>query len=130
MDLITIGRREALAFDIHVRRHEVTSDMSPSDGGTDAGFAPVELLAGSLGACIAMMVQRYLVTCGLADGDVGVSLTLELADQPKRIGGIVVDVELPAGVPESRREAIRRVAEQCVIHETLRHPPRLDIELA
>jgi putative redox protein len=130
MDLITISRRDALAFDIRVRGHEVTSDMSPSDGGADTGFAPVELLAGSLGACIAMMVQRYLVTCDHADGDVGVSLTVELADQPKRIGGIVVDVELPDGVPESRREAIRRVAEQCVIHETLRHPPRLDIDFA
>jgi putative redox protein len=129
MDLITINRREGLAFDIRVRRHEVTSDMAPSDGGCDAGLAPVELFAGSLGACIAMMVQRYCDTCGHGDGDVGVSLTMELADQPKRVSGIVVDVEVPSGVPESRRDAIRRVAEQCVIHETLRHPPRVDVEV-
>jgi len=128
VDLITISRREGLAFDIRVRQHAVTSDMAPGDGGADAGFAPVELLAGSLGACVAMMVQRYLDTCGHGSGDVGVSLTVELADAPKRIGGIVLDVELPDGVPENRREAIRRVAEQCVIHETLRHPPKLDIE--
>lgn len=129
MDLITIDRREGLAFDIRVRHHEVTSDLSPSDGGADAGLAPVELLAGSLGACIAMMVQRYCDTSGHGHGDVAVSLTVELADQPKRISGIVVDVELPEGVPENRREAIRRVAEQCVIHETLRHPPQMDVEI-
>jgi putative redox protein len=129
MDLITITRRAGLAFDVHVRGHEVTSDMSQSDGGQDAGFAPVELLAGSLGACIAMMVQRYCDTSGHGGGDVGVSLTVELADQPKRISGIVVDVEVPDGVPESRRDAIRRVAEQCVIHGTLRHPPRLDVDI-
>jgi uncharacterized OsmC-like protein len=129
MDLITINRRAGLAFDIRVRHHEVTSDLSSADGGCDAGFAPVELLAGSLGACIAMMVQRYCHTCGHAAGDVGVSLTVELADQPKRISGIVVDVELPEGVPESRREAVRRVAEQCVIHGTLTHPPRVDVDI-
>jgi uncharacterized OsmC-like protein len=129
MDLITISRREGLAFDVRVRHHEVTSDMSLADGGHDAGFAPVELFAGSLGACIAMMVQRYCDTCGHAAGDVGVSLTLELADHPKRIGGIVVDVELPAGVPESRHDAIRRVAEQCVIHGTLVHPPTVDVDI-
>jgi putative redox protein len=129
MDLITISRREGLAFDIRVRKHTVASDLSPADGGRDTGLAPVELLAGSLGACIGMMVQRYCDSCGHGDGEVAVSLTLELADQPKRIGAIVVDVELPDGVPESRRDAVRRVAEQCVIHETLRNPPRMDVEI-
>jgi putative redox protein len=129
MDLITISRRGGLAFDIRVRHHQVTSDMSPGDGGGDAGLAPVELLAGSLGACIAMMVQRYCDTCGHGAGDVAVSLTVELADQPKRVAGLVVDVELPEGMPESRRDAVRRVAEQCVIHETLMHPPRLDVDI-
>lgn len=129
MDLITVTRRAEQAFDIGVRHHTVTSDMSCADGGVDAGPAPVELLAGSLGACIAMMVQRYCESCGHSDGNVGVSLTYELADHPKRIAGIVVDVELPDGVPEDRREAIRRVAEQCVIHGTLRNPPRLDVDI-
>lgn len=129
MDLITINRRAGLAFDIRVRHHEVTSDLSSADGGCDAGLAPVELFAGSLGACIAMMVQRYCHTCGHTAGDVGVSLTLELADRPKRISGIVVDVELPEGVPASRRDAVRRVAEQCVIHGTLTHPPRVDVDI-
>ena len=82
-----------------MRGHEVTSDMSAKDGGQDAGPSPVELLAGSLGACIAMMVQSYCDRHGYTDGDVGVSLTLELADDPKRVGGIVVDVELPDGCP-------------------------------
>jgi uncharacterized OsmC-like protein len=129
MDLMTISRREGLAFDVRVRGHTVTSDMSPRDGGADAGLAPVELFAGSLGACIAMMVQRYCDSCGHGDGDVAVSMTIELADQPKRIGGIVVDVELPDGVPASRHEAIRRVAEQCVIHGTLQHPPHVDVDI-
>jgi uncharacterized OsmC-like protein len=55
---------------------------------------------------------------------------LELADSPKRVGGIVVDVELPADVPEDKREVIRRMAEKCPVHETLRNPPQLDIDIA
>jgi putative redox protein len=128
MDLITVTRKERRAFDVRVRRHVVTSDMAPGDGGQDAGFAPVELLAGSLGACIAIMVQSYCDTHGYTDGEVAVSMTLELADDPKRIAAIVADVELPQGVPEDRMAAVRRVAEQCVIHHTLAHPPRLDVE--
>jgi len=128
MDLTTVTRKEGLEFNIRVRGHDVTSDMSEKEGGRDAGPSPVELLAGSLGACIAMMVQAYCQRHGY-DGDVGVSLTLELADAPKRIGGIVIDVELPEGVPEDKMNAIRRMAERCPVHETLRNPPRVDIDI-
>ncbi|MBL7040312.1 MAG: OsmC family protein [Pirellulaceae bacterium] len=129
MDLINIARGEGLQFKIQVRGHEVSSDMSEKDGGQDAGPSPVELLAGSLGACIAMMVQTYCNRHGYTDGEVGVSLTLELADSPKRVGGIVVDVELPDGIPEDKKEVIKRMAERCPVHETLRNPPRIDIDI-
>jgi len=128
MDLITVTRKAGLEFGIRVRGHEVTTDLSEKEGGQDCGPSPVELLAGSLGACIAVMVQGYCQRHGY-DGDVGVSLTMELADKPKRIGRLVVDVELPEGVPEDKKEAIKRVAERCPIHETLRRPPGLDIDV-
>jgi len=128
MDLITVSRKDGLEFSIRVRGHEVTSDMSEKDGGLDAGPSPAELFAGSLGACVAMMVQSYCRRHEY-EGDVEVSLTMEMADSPKRIGAIVVDVELPEGVPEEKREAIRRMAERCPIHETLKDPPRVDIDI-
>jgi len=130
MDLITVSREDRLKFSIRVRGHEVASDMSAKDGGQDAAPSPVELFAGSLGVCIAMMVQTYCDRHGYADGDVGVSLTLELADAPKRIGGIVLDVELPADVPADKREVVMRMAQRCPIHETLSNPPRVDIDIS
>jgi len=128
MDLITVTRKDGLEFNIRIRGHDVTSDMSAKDGGRDRGPSPVELLAGSLGTCIAMMVQGYCQSHGY-DGDVGVSLTMELADKPKRIGHIVVDLEIPDSVPEEKKKAIMRVAQRCPIHETLKSPPDLDIEI-
>lgn len=128
MDLITVDRESDRQFRVKVRGHELSSDMSVQDGGRDAGMAPAEMLAGSLGVCIAMMVQEYCDSHGYDDGDVAVSVTLELTDKPKRIGGFAVDVELPNGFPEERMDAVRRVAELCPIHETLRIPPRVDVE--
>ena len=129
MELITVSRKRGLAFDVCVGRHHMTCDMAPEDGGVGSGLSPVEMFAGSLGACIAMTVQSYCESCGHTNGDVGVSLALELLPKPKRIGAVVVDVELPEGVPEDRREAIRRVVKECVIQETLRHPPDVDVEI-
>jgi putative redox protein len=127
MDLITITRNQD-AFSIRVRGHDVTCDMPATDGGLDRGPSPVELLAGSLGTCIAMMVQGYCRSHGY-DGDVRVNLAIELADDPKRIGRIVVDLELPEGFPEAKKDAIKRVAAHCPIHETLQHPPSLDVDV-
>jgi uncharacterized OsmC-like protein len=75
-----------------------------------------------------MMVQSYCRRHEY-EGDVGVSLTLELADKPKRIGRIVVDVEVPESVPEEKIEVIKRVAQRCPIHETLMSPPAIDIDV-
>ena len=128
MDLITVTRKSGLLFEFKVREHTVASDMSVEDGGRGDGITPAELLAGSLGVCVAMMVQGYCDRHGHTDGDVGVNLTIELADKPKRVGGIVIDVELPNGFPEEKIEVVRRVAEKCTIHETFNMPPRLDID--
>ena len=128
MDLISVERNEDRSFSIKVRGHAVKADMSEKEGGRDEGPSPVELMAGSLGACIAIMVQSYCDRSGY-DGDVDVSMTVELADKPKRIKAIVVDLDLPESVPEKKKEAIRRIARHCPIHETLKDPPVLDIEI-
>jgi putative redox protein len=39
--------------------HHLTADEAVSSGGSDAGFAPAELLLASLGACTAIAVRRH-----------------------------------------------------------------------
>jgi len=129
MDLISITRREGKAFELRVRQHALTIDMSREEGGADEGLNPVELLAGSLGVCIAIMVQTYCDTHGYTDGEVSASLTLELADEPKRVGTIVIDLELPSDFPEDKKSVVKRLAELCPVHETLKHPPTVDLEI-
>ena len=129
MDLISITRREGKAFELRVRGHALTIDMSKDEGGADEGMNPVELLAGSLGACIAIMTQTYCDTHGYTDGDVSASLTLELADEPKRVGTVVIDLELPNDFPEDRKSVVMRLAELCPVHETLKQMPNVDLEI-
>jgi len=129
MNLITVTHKDGLAFDIRVRRSRVATDMSPADGGRGRGFTPAELLAGALGACMAMQVQDYCETQGFGEDDVAVSLAFEFIGRPRRIGAIAVDIDLPPGFPESEKDAVRQAAEQAVICETLRHPPELDLDI-
>jgi putative redox protein len=130
MDLITVTRTSGLEFAIRLRGHVITSDMSAAEGGRDAGPNPVELLACSVGSCIATMLQGYCNDHGYTNGDVGVSLTLELATDPKRIAALVIDVELPTGIPAAAREEVLRMVDAFPVPQSLRNPPRLDVEIS
>lgn len=129
MDLISVTRKDNLAFATTVRGHQIVTDLIEKEGGADEGPSPVELMGFALGSCIALMVQKYSLRHDWK-GDAEVNLTLELADNPKRIGRIVVDLELPEGVPDDQKAALRRVAELCPVHETLRNAPQVDIEIS
>jgi putative redox protein len=129
MDLITVTRDEGLRFKVRVRDHVFTTDMSVDEGGTDGGPSPVELLGAAAGACLATTVQAYCDSQGYTDGDVSVSLTLELVENPNRVAGLVLDVELPKDVPEGDREKLKKMALRMPVPATLRGEPRVDIEM-
>jgi len=129
MDLMTVTREEGLRFAIRVRDHVLFTDMSVSEGGADGGLAPVEFLGASFGACLATMMQAYCDTRGYTDGDVSVSLTLELVGNPNRVAGMVADVELPKDVPEKDKDKLRKMALRLPVPATLKREPRMDIEM-
>lgn len=130
MDLVTVTRQSGLAFTIGLRDHRLTTDMSAAEGGSDAGMNPVEMLAAALGGCLAIMAQKYCTERGYTDGDVGVSLTAELVQDPKRVSSFVVDLELPADVPEAAREELRGLARQFPVPATFRDGPRVELDFA
>ena len=130
MDLITVTRKAGLAFTMRLRDHVLTSDMSVGEGGRDMGPNPVELLACSVGSCLATMTQEYCDRHGYTNGDVAVRLTLELAVDPKRIAVLVADVELPKGMPEDAKQEVRRLLDHFPVPETLRRTPQLDVEIS
>jgi uncharacterized OsmC-like protein len=48
-------------------------------------------------------------------------------DEPKRVAEIHLTYDWPS-LPAKKREAARRVAAMCAIHETLHHPPVVTTE--
>ena len=129
MDLITVTRKAGLAFTIRLRDHVLTSDMPVAEGGRGTGPSPVELLACSVGSCLATMAQAWCDQHGQRDGDVGASLTFELAADPKRIAAVVVDLELPKGLSAGARAELQRLVQSFPIPATLDRGVRLDIEM-
>ena len=129
MSLISFEHQSGKAFKVSVREHEFVSDASQQDGGEDLGPQSAELFVAALGACIGVMVVTYCQTAKLPYEGMEIDCAFDTAPDPKRIAGIALDITMPSDFPKSRRKAVERAAQACLIHNTLHHPPEISIEV-
>lgn len=91
------------------------------DGGH---FGPLPMLAASLGTCTLSVLLSWAENAGLDPSGLEVVVGWEYVDDPYRVGSYDQEIRWP-GLPEDRRTAARRVADQCTVHHTLEHPPEM-----
>jgi putative redox protein len=117
-------------FSVEARGHRVVCDQPRDDGGADGGMTPPELMLASLGTCAAYYVVQYLKFRNLPTADVQVRVEAEKVKDPvPRVGVFRIFVEAPEAIEEKHRAGMRRAAEKCLIHNTLLHPPAIEIEV-
>lgn len=117
-------------FTADIRGHKVSVDQPPQGGGQDTAPMPLELLPASLGTCVALFVQQFLVTRGIDATGLQVEVAAQGAPNPHRIGRFEVTVNIPGGVPEKYKDAVKRAAEGCTVHHTLSHLPEIAVTVA
>jgi uncharacterized OsmC-like protein len=90
----------------------------------------MELLVGSLGACIALYVARYCRQANLPHE--GFEVAVEYAEDAQAGGASELNVrmKLPTEFPAARRSAVLRVAAHCPVHATLSRQPRVTVAFA
>jgi putative redox protein len=128
MDLISITQEENSTFKSQIRKHEFLSDMAVRDGGNDEAPAPAEFLVSSLGNCIGMVIYSYCTAHGYSSQNINLSMTYLLADNPKRIKNITIDIALPENFPCERQKAIMNLIKLCPIYNSLHPDMEIDIE--
>ncbi len=119
-----------MRFDMEVRGHTCTLDLAESGGGSDAGPTPPEVFVGAVGACIGVYLVDYCDRAGLPTEGLALAMSFDTADKPKRIGRIQIDIKLPSGIPEDRLRALGKVADSCLVHQTLVHGPEVAVALS
>ena len=95
-------------------------DVRARDGG-HAHFGPIPMFAASLALCTASVLLDYGETIGASTEGLEIGIRWAVLQHPNRVDDLRMEIRWP-GVPESRREAARRAAEQCTIHHTLERP--------
>lgn len=92
-------------------------------------MTPPELLLPSLGSCVAYYTAEYLRVRGLSAAGLTVTVAAAKAQRPARLTKFRVGLSVPRLQDQLHQEGILRAAENCLIHNALRHGPTIAIEL-
>ena len=126
---LSVTFRGGAKFHIQSGAHVVVTDQPSEDGGTNAGMSPVELFVGSLVSCVAYFVARYCERHRIPCEGFVVDAEYHTVERPHRVGPIAIRIQMPNSLNPSERERLLRVAEGCTVHQTLRKPSNVDIQL-
>ena len=129
MTTITARHVDGDRFAVSVRDHLFAVDQPIPDGGEDTAPTPTELFVAGLVSCVGFYAGRYLARHNLPVDGLGVTGSFDMASRPARVASIRLDITLPAGVPDDRREALLAVASHCTVHNSLTTPPEVTVAL-
>jgi len=118
-----------MKFRAQVRGHEILSDQ-PAGKGEDSGPTPPELLIASLGTCIGVYAAAFAQRHAISLEGMKIEMGWGRAENPTRIGEIRAKLLLPNEVPERYHDGLLKSAASCLIHNTLTHPPQIEMALA
>jgi uncharacterized OsmC-like protein len=131
MPYLTVTHRGSHRFEVNVEGHRLVVDEGMAAGGRDSGPTPTELLAASLASCAAAYAESYLTSHGHSTSGLMVTCHYRLStEQPQRVAALDVTVTAPTELPAERRRALLKAVEQCMVGNTLRMPPMINVVVA
>lgn len=107
----------------HVRSHvQIITDAPPDNHGKGEAFSPTDLLATSLGACIATTMAIKSRMHNLELTGMSMKVTKVMAAEPRRVAEVIVDIDMPKiSLTEKEKQILERTAHTCPVAKSL-HP--------
>jgi len=127
MPTLIVKHEGGMSSSMNVRGHKVIADVPPEMGGEDRGPTPVDLLAGSLGTCIAFYIARWCKEAKIPCDGFQVKVDYVHDRENHCVPVLGVEVLMPEGFPEGRKPALVRVAKTCTVHNTLCRAPEITV---
>ena len=131
MTPIVVHSEKGYRTAINIRQHTVIADELVQDGGTDAGPTPMEILLGTVGACVAVTTRAYAQRKNWPLEGVTVELSMERLrgeDYPAYTGEaafvneIHERIRFDGPLTDEQRAHLMVVSSKCPVHLTLENP--------
>jgi len=95
---------------------------APKDnGGTGGSFSPTDLVGAALASCAITTMALVANREGLPWGEASAKVEKRMTPPPRRIGELVLELRMPAGLSAAQRKQLEEVARGCPVARSL-HP--------
>src|SRR5512133_62020 len=96
--------------------------VPPKDnGGTGASFSPTDLVGAALASCALSTMALVAAREGLTWGDARASVEKRMTPPPRRIGELVLVIDMPRETRPEHRARLEEIAHTCPVARSL-HP--------
>lgn len=115
-------------FQVKIREHEIILDQ-PEPKGTDSGPTPSEVFMSSIGTCALYYMVNFLKRHNIQTDGIQVEVDWERFSNPDRYDNISLKVNFPKEIPERLKTPAVKVAEGCIVRQTIKNQPTIHIEV-
>lgn len=97
----------------------VLTDPPAGHGGDGTSFAPTDLVDAALLACTGAMMFNKAKSMGIDAGGMKLTSSHTMADAPRRIGSMEVEIILPFSADERQKKSLIAAAKGCPVRNSL-----------
>ncbi|MBN2183738.1 MAG: OsmC family protein [Candidatus Krumholzibacteriota bacterium] len=126
MDLITTFTGQ-YSNSTAIKGYSIRTSQSAMNGGDDENPAPFDLLLTSISACSAVYVDYFCQKRGIPTENIRVILKTVVDPEKKKIGKIIINVEIPADFPEKYIKPMMKSVDMCAVKKLILDPPEFEL---
>jgi putative redox protein len=128
---IIVRSENSYRTEIQIRQHTVIADELVQDGGEDQAPTPMEILVGTIGACVAVTTRAYAQRKNWALEAITVEVEMERfkrEDYPTYTGDapyvneVRERIHFEGALTDEQKARLMSIASKCPVHVTLENP--------
>jgi ribosomal protein S12 methylthiotransferase accessory factor len=110
-----------------VGTHAILTDQPVAKGGEDSAPTPFQLFLAAIGTCAGIYVVGFCQKRGLPTEGIRIRQRNHVDPETGTLVRAELDIELPPSFPEKYRDALVRVADQCLVKKTIEAQPAFEV---
>jgi putative redox protein len=99
----------------------IATEAPKDNGGTGASFSPTDLVGAALASCAVTTMALAASREGIPFGEAKATVEKRMTPPPRRIGELVLQIQMPAGLSKAQRARLEEAAHGCPVARSL-HP--------
>jgi len=99
----------------------ITTEAPKDNGGTGMSFSPTDLVGAAIASCALTTMALTASREGIPFGEARARVEKRMTPPPRRIGELVLEIDMPAGLSAAHRTRLEEAARGCPVTRSL-HP--------